>query len=183
MYARIHLPNVVLIALALAVACLAACSRQTSPTDAAAQTTQIGPKQSQADLTKPQTACWLLPGDVVSTVLDESLTPVADLGAIQYGNTTCNYYAPGSNPEDDAPRLTLTLDWNGYNIIAMDIPKAGPATAATPYADIGDGALFDHGILWVRAGEHSLALDLRGDGSLHDIAGRLITAARPRLGK
>ncbi|HEX5446665.1 MAG TPA: hypothetical protein VFW87_22795 [Pirellulales bacterium] len=75
----------------------------------------------------------------------------------------------------------MTLDWKGFNLMAMNIPEAGPATTAAPYADIGDGALFDHGVLFVREGEHSVAMDLRGDGDLHAIASQLIAAAEPKL--
>lgn len=166
----------------LAAGCLAACSpQQASPAQAAPQPAQSEPVANNADLSRPQTACWLLPADAVSKVLGESLSASADLGAIQYGNTSCNYYRPGSNPEEDAPRLTVTLDWNGYNIIAMQIPKAAPATAAAPYADIGDGALFKQGVLWIRASQHSVAMDLHGKGDLHAIATRLIAAAGPKL--
>ncbi|HET9818001.1 MAG TPA: hypothetical protein VFP92_02415 [Rhodanobacteraceae bacterium] len=136
-----------------------------------------------ADLSKPQTACWLLPAEVVSKTLGEPLTASADLGAAKYGNTSCNYYAPGKRPGKGAPRLTVTLDWNGFNLMAMNIPKAGPATAAAPYADIGDGALFDHGVLFVRAGGHSIAMDLRGKGDLHAISSQLIAAAKPKLAR
>jgi hypothetical protein len=129
----------------------------------------------------PQTACWLLPAEAVSKVLGESLTASADLGAVKYGNTSCNYYPPGKGPGKGAPRLTVTLDWNGFNLMAMSIPKAGPATAAAPYADVGDGALLDHGVLFVRAGKHSVAMDLRGKGDLHGIATQLLAAAKPKL--
>lgn len=168
--------------IALATAFLAACSPQPNA-GAAAETPSGAPTAlaSPADLGQPQTACWLLPAATVSRVLGESLAPAADLGAIKYGNTSCNYYAPGSDPDEDAPRLTVTLDWNGYNIIAMQIPKAAPATAAAPYADIGDGAEFKQGVLWVRAGQHSLAMDLRGKGDLHGIAAQLMAAAKPKL--
>lgn len=178
----------------LAAFSLAACSPQHAPqagavpqagaaprTGATTRAMANGPAPDAARLGKPNTACWLLPGDVVSKAIDETLRPVADLGAMQYGNTSCNYYAPGSDPDEDAPRLTVTLDWNGYNIIAMQIPKAAPATAAAPYADIGDGAMLEHGVLFVRAGRHSVAMDLRGDGDLHGIAARLMAAARPKL--
>lgn len=135
----------------LAAACLAACSPpQASPAQAAPRVAQSEPVANDADLSRPQTACWLLPADTVSKVLAESLTTSADLGAIKYGNTSCDYYPSGSDPDEDAPRLTVTLDWNGYNIVAMQIPKAVPATAAAPYADIGDGALFKQGVLWIR---------------------------------
>ena len=179
-----------LLALAAITALVVACAPQSTPhsSDPPALKSRSTPKVAQhvpaanaADLGKPQTACWLLPGDVVSKVFGESLTPVADLGAIKYGNTSCNYYAPGKQPGDDAPLLTVTLDWNGFNVIAMHIPDAGPATPDTPYADAGDGALLDSGVLFVRAGEHSVAFDLRGDGDLHSIAAQLMAAAKPRL--
>lgn len=163
-------------------ASLPGCSRQGSAVaQVAPNVGAAAPAQANPALLKPHTACWLLPAAAVSKVLGESLTASADLGAIKYGNTSCHYYAPGSDPDEDAPRLTLTLDWNGYNLMAIDIPKAGPATAASPYADIGDGALLDHGVLFVRAGEHSVAMDLRGQGDLHAIARQLITAAKPKL--
>lgn len=178
----------------LAALSLAACAPQHAPqagavpqtgaaprTGGATKATADAPAHDAAVQVKPNTACWLLPGDVVSKALDETLRPVADLGAMQYGNTSCNYYAPGSDPGEDAPRLTVTLDWNGYNIIAMQIPKAAPATAAAPYADIGDGAMLDHGVLFVRAGRHSVAMDLHGDGDLHGIAAQLMAAAGPKL--
>lgn len=185
------IPILSLLVVIAAAAMLAACSPQSASHAAGESPPQAGakaqvapnvPATHAADLGTPHTACWLLPGVVVSKALGESLTPVADLGAMEYGNTSCNYYAPGSDPGDDLPRLTVTLDWNGYNTIAMQIPKAGPATAAAPYADIGDGALLDHGVLFVRAGKHSLALDLRGDGDLHAIAAQLMNAAKPTLG-
>src|SRR5690606_15765378 len=98
---------------------LAACSSEVPPAEVAAP-----PVAKLASPDVPQTACWLLPAAAVSKVLGESLTASADLGAIKYGNTSCHYYAPGSDPDEDAPRLTLTLDWNGYNLMAMSIPKA-----------------------------------------------------------
>lgn len=130
---------------------------------------------------KPLTACWLLPAGTVSKILGEALTASADLGAIEYGNTSCHYYLSGKRLGKGAPRLTVTLDWHGYNLMAMSLPKAGPATAAAPYADIGDGALLKHGVLFVRKGTHSVAMDLRGDGDLHHIAAQLMDAAKPKL--
>ena len=166
----------------LAAACLVACSPQgPAAAEAAPQVAKIARAEVTTDLSKPKAARWLLPVEVVSKVLGESLTASADLGAAEYGNTSCNYYAPGKRPGKDAPRLTVTLDWNGFNLMAMPIPEAGPATAATPYADVGNGALLDHGVLFVRAGEHSIAMDLRGKGDLHAIASRLFAAAKPKL--
>lgn len=166
----------------LAAACLVACSPQgPAAAHAAPQVAGTVPAGVSADLSKPQTACWLLPAEVVSKTLGEPLTASADLGAIEYGNTSCNYYAPGKRPGKGAPRLTVTLDWNGYNLVAMSLPKAGAATASAPYADVGDGALLAHGVLFVRAGEHSVAMDLRGKGDLHAIATQLMDVAKPKL--
>lgn len=187
---RARLSATVLTAFIAVPMVLGGCSSQSAPqsgaqsappADAAPQVAQNVPATNAADLVKPQTACWLLPGDVVSKVLGKPVVPVAKLGAMEYGSTNCLYYAPGSDPEDDAPRLAVTLDWNGYNTIAMQIPKAGPATAAAPYADIGDGALLAHGVLFVRLGQHSMAFDLWGEGDMHSIAKQLVATAKPKL--
>lgn len=173
---RIPISHAGVAAIMLAASGLAACSRAAVPPAKAA-----APVPATAELSTPQTACWLLPADVAGKILGEPLDASAELGAIEYGNTSCNYYARGKRPGKDAPRLTLTLDWNGFNLMAMHIPKVGPATAAAPYADIGDGTLQEGRVLFVRVGKRSLAIDLRHPKNLHAAAVQLVAAVAPKM--
>lgn len=167
----LRLPRLIVVGV---LSVFAACSPAEAP-----QAKGEPPPDSAASLTEPHTACWLVSVAEVSSALGEPVHPVADLGGMEYGHSGCSYFAG----EDGSGKrlLTLGLDWDGFITQSMQFPRPGPATEKAPYADIGDGAVLTSGVLFVRIGRRSLAIDARDAGDLHALSERLIVAARPKM--
>lgn len=127
----------------------------------------------------PGTACAMLDAATMSTLLGEEVTAEPDDGALEYGHTDCVYRSADGGHK----RLDVAVDSIGGSAMRgpLGIPKAGPATAEHPYADIGDGANLDSGVLFVMLGETRLSIDLSRIDDKHAVAERIVAALKPAL--
>jgi hypothetical protein len=155
--------------LAVIVALAAACSSTDNPAAAA---------ETAAPAT-PGTACALLPAAEAARILGESVVAKPDNGAIELGLTSCGYFSA------DGHKFRLTFSYEPHGAATKravwNFPAPGAATAEQPYADLGDGAIESHGVLFILMGEAALGIDAPHGKDRHALAARVLQAVRPKL--
>lgn len=129
----------------------------------------------------PSGSCRLVSDKEMSAILDGEV--VAVQRPLNGGQSWCDYYAVGSRRRV----LTLTLERDSLDTArgSVDAPlHHGAATAAQPYADIGDqvGQAFDGRMLVVVVGSDLLNFNLAEvPGDRHAVVKRIVDVATPRL--
>lgn len=164
-----------LVAAACAIACTAGCSRAGS-SDAPVAVASAAP--APATPAQPGTVCAMLDAAAMSEILGEPLFAEPNDAALDNGHSDCVYRDAGGHK-----RLDVAVDRLGGDMMreVLGIPDGGPATADNPYADIGDGANLQQGVLFGMLGQVRVSIDLSRIDDKHAVAERVFAALEPAL--